>query len=157
MKTPIILLALAADILVSCQQQASKQAATATDTLTTAAPAEEKNTTHCYIKVVGRDTIQLSISFSDSIATGALLYNFFEKDKNTGKFNGVLHNGIIRGKYTFFSEGVESSRPAIFKISGQQAYEALPESMDRLGQPVFNLDNDKLKFDSIPLVAGQCK
>jgi len=153
MKTPYIVLALGTGILLSCHQQGQQQSSVVTDSL----PAETEKKVNCYEKAVGRDTIQLTLSYQDSIATGTLIYNFFEKDRNRGEFKGILHNGIIRGKYIFFSEGVESSRPAIFKVTKEQAFEALPDSIDSQGLPVFNLDNSQLKFDSIPLEAGACK
>lgn len=153
MKIPYIVLALGTGILVSCHQQGQQQTTVKADSI----PAETEKAVNCYEKVVGRDTIQLTLHYVDSVATGTLAYNFFEKDKNTGTFQGIVHSGIIRGKYVFFSEGVESSRPAIFKVTKEQAFEALPESIDHQGLPVFSTDNSQLKFDSIPLEAGACK
>lgn len=156
MKTPYILLALGAGLFASCNQQGGQQQ---TNTVQDSLPpvVEKEKSNHCFEKVLGRDTIQLRITMHDSVATGTLVYNFFEKDKNTGQFNGIVSNGIIRGKYVFYSEGVESSRPVIFKISDHEAYEALADSVDRQGVPIFNSDNAALKFDNIPLVEGACK
>lgn len=154
MKIPYIVLALGTGILVSCHQQGQQQQnSVVTDSL----PAETEKKVNCYEKVLGRDTIQLTLSYQDSVASGKLVYNFFEKDKNTGEFRGIVHHGIIRGKYTFFSEGVESSRRVIFKVTKEQAFEAVPESIDQQGFPVFPIDDSQLKFDSIPLEEGACK
>jgi hypothetical protein len=153
MKTPYIVLALGAGILVSCHQQGQQQNNVVTDSL----PVETEKKVNCYEKVVGRDTIQLTLSYLDSVATGRLVYNFFEKDKNSGEFRGIRQRDIIRGKYIFFSEGVESTRPAIFKVTKEQAFEAIPESFDQQGIPVFPAENSQLKFDSIPLESGACK
>lgn len=156
MKTPYILLALGAGIFASCQQQGQQQQTNVVkDSLPPVVEKEKSN--HCFEKVLGRDTIQLRLTMHDSVATGTLVYNYFEKDKNTGEFNGLISNGIVRGKYVFFSEGVESSRQVIFKISDHEAYEALPDSIDHQGLPVFNTRNEALKFDNIPLVEGACK
>jgi hypothetical protein len=154
MKTPYIFLALGAGIMASCQQQGQQESSTVADSTQTIVPAP---TTNCYTKVVGRDTVQLTLSYQDSVATGTLLYNFFEKDKNRGEIKGLINKGIIRGKYVFYSEGMESTRPVIFKIDGQHAYEALPDSIDSQGLPVFDTDNARLKFDSIPMIAGKCE
>lgn len=153
MKTSYIFLALGATILASCHQQGQQQTAAVTDSL----PVEKEKTNHCYEKVLGRDTIQLRLTMHDSVATGTLVYNFFEKDKNTGTFNGLISKGIIRGKYVFYSEGVENARPAIFKISDHEAFEALPDSLDHEGLPIFNTRNEALKFDNAPLVEGACQ
>lgn len=153
MKTPYIVLTLGAGILVSCHQQGQQQNSVVTDSL----PVETEKKVNCYEKAVGRDTIQLTLSYQDSVATGRLVYNFFEKDKNAGEFRGIRHHEIIRGKYIFFSEGVESTRPVIFKVTKEQAFEAIPESFDQQGIPVFPTENSQLKFDSIPLEAGACK
>jgi hypothetical protein len=154
MKTPYIVLALGAGILVSCQQQGQQQGSAVTDSLP---PIEREKKINCYEKAIGKDTIQLTLMYQDSIATGKLVYNFFEKDKNTGEFKGIVDQGIIRGKYIFFSEGVESSRPVIFKVTKEQAFEAIPDSFDNQGLPVFPTENSQLKFDSIPLESGACK
>lgn len=153
MKTPYIVLTLGAGILLSCHQQGQQQNSVVTDSL----PVETEKKVNCYEKAVGRDTIQLTLSYQDSVATGRLVYNFFEKDKNAGEFRGIRHHEIVRGKYIFFSEGVESSRPVIFKVTKEQAFEAIPESFDQQGIPVFPAENSQLKFDSIPLEAGACK
>ncbi|MBO9732762.1 MAG: hypothetical protein J7623_29235 [Chitinophaga sp.] len=153
MKTPYIVLALGTGILASCHQQGQQQTTAVTDSL----PAETEKKVNCYEKTLGKDTVLLTLTYQDSVATGKLVYNFFEKDKNTGDFNGIVHQGIIRGKYTFYSEGVESSRPVIFKVTKEQAFEAVPESFDKQGIPVFPADDNQLKFDSVPLEAGACK
>ncbi|WP_143059159.1 hypothetical protein [Chitinophaga arvensicola] len=153
MKTSYLLLALGAAIFTSCHQQGQQQTAVVTDSL----PVEREKTSHCYEKVMGRDTIQLRLTMHDSVATGTLVYNFFEKDKNKGTFNGIISKGIVRGKYVFYSEGIESARPVIFKISDHEAFEALPDSIDHQGLPVFSTQNEALKFDTMPLVEGACQ
>lgn len=153
MKIPYIVLALGTGILASCHQQGQQQTTAVKDSL----PVETEKKINCYEKTLGRDTIQLTLTYQDSVATGKLVYNFFEKDKNTGDFKGILHQGIVRGKYTFYSEGVESSRPVIFKVTKEQAFEAVPESFDQQGIPVFPVDDSQLKFDSVPLESGACK
>ncbi|PSL46263.1 hypothetical protein CLV51_103239 [Chitinophaga niastensis] len=152
MKTTKILFLLGTVAAFSCHQ--GQQTATTNTDPVKAVPLKGNT---CYMKILGKDTMLLQLSFLDSVATATLVYNYFEKDKNTGEMKGILHNGIIRGKYTFFSEGISSTRPVIFKLSDNKAYEALPDNMDSQGIPVFNNNNNLLKFDSIPLVESPCK
>ncbi|MFY0255057.1 hypothetical protein ACDQ55_14000 [Chitinophaga sp. 30R24] len=146
MKTTYILLTLVAGAFTACHPGA-QQSTVSTDTVITS-PIHIRNA--CYTKIIGRDTIQLTLNVEDSVATGNLSYNFFEKDKNTGKISGLLHNDILRAQYNYYSEGVESSRPVIFKLTDKTAFEAMPEKIDDQGIPVFSANNQELKFDTIP-------
>ena len=70
----------------------------------------------CYQMTLKRDTVNLQLNVNDTIVTGDLQYDFFEKDRNEGTLKGVLRNDIITGDYTFQSEGTTSVREVIFKI-----------------------------------------
>ncbi|WP_346320510.1 hypothetical protein [Chitinophaga sp. YIM B06452] len=111
----------------------------------------------CYQKVVGKDTFYLQLIVEDEKVNGVLDYNFFEKDKNTGLIDGSINDNILRATYHFQSEGQKSDRPVVFKVMGEQAYEALADSFDANGVPVFNSDNSLLKFEPQPYKKVDCK
>ena len=56
----------------------------------------------------------MHLNVADSIVTGDLVYMFFEKDKNQGKIIGKMRGDTLVAKYHFISEGVLSTRDAIF-------------------------------------------
>lgn len=111
----------------------------------------------CYQKVTGKDTFYLQLIVEDEKVNGVLDYNFFEKDKNTGLIDGTIKDNILRATYHFQSEGQNSDRPVVFKVMGDQAYEALADSFDANGVPVFNSDNGQLKFGPQPYKKVDCK
>lgn len=111
----------------------------------------------CYSKITGRDTIKLSLVVEEEKVNGTLEYNIYEKDKNTGVIAGTLHDNILRATYEFQSEGIKSSRNVVFKIMGEQAYEAQADSLTTDGLPVFSSDNALLKFEPSPFKKTACE
>jgi hypothetical protein len=104
----------------------------------------------CYQLVSGQDTFKLDLVLKGDSASGTLVYNFFEKDDSKGTFRGLLADSILKVDYEFSSEGVISTRPAIFKLTGGQAFEARPDTFTQTGLPVFPDDRSKLTFDTTP-------
>lgn len=153
MKTLHLLLTLAVGAAMSCNQTSS-QTNKNTDTLKTAATNTPVNA--CYLQVTGKDSVLLRVNYQDSTVSGQLTYNYYEKDKNTGNITGTIHDGIIRANYQFMSEGTQSTRPVVFKITGDQAFEALSDSFSQEGLPVFAADNASLKFNNTPLEKTNC-
>lgn len=122
-------------------------------TVTTADGTE----TFCYSKVHGRDTSKLSLVMDEETVNGTLEYSIYEKDKNMGVIVGTLNDNILRGTYNFQSEGVQSKRDVVFKVMGEQVYEALADSINAEGLPVFNPEAALLKFDPVPFKKTICE
>ncbi|WP_341835910.1 hypothetical protein WJU16_24110 [Chitinophaga pollutisoli] len=119
--------------------------------------AETQASAHCYQKVTGKDTFLLQLVVDDTDVKGVLEYKFHEKDKNSGTVSGALSDNIFRGTYHFKSEGTTSDRPVIFKMMGEQLYEALADSADANGIPIFATDDSRLRFDPSPYSKTDCK
>ncbi|MGE7776227.1 hypothetical protein ACQKLP_15970 [Chitinophaga sp. NPDC101104] len=119
--------------------------------------AEGEASAHCYRKVTGKDTFELQLVVDDTDVKGVLEYNFFEKDKNKGTVSGTLSHNIFRGTYHFTSEGVTSDRPVVFKMMGDQLYEALNNDIDSNGVVVFAKDDAHLTFDPSPYTKTDCR
>ncbi|SIN73667.1 hypothetical protein [Chitinophaga niabensis] len=111
----------------------------------------------CYNKINGRDTVKLSLVVDEDKVNGTLEYNIYEKDKNTGVITGTMEDNILRATYEFQSEGVKSTRNVVFKIMGDQAYEAQADSLTSDGLPVFNGDATLLKFEPSPFKKIPCE
>ena len=115
------------------------------------------NGPQCFYHLFSRDTAFLQFETDNEVVTGRLEYKPFEKDKNTGTISGTITDNIIEVEYHYMSEGIMSVRKAIFKLDGERLYEALADKTDKDGQPLFDKDYSKLRYDSIPFVKGDCK
>lgn len=81
----------------------------------------------CYIFNDGKNDVTFEITENGSEIKGNLTYELAEKDKNSGKFSGKFEDGILIGKYTFKSEGKESTREVAFKVDGDKLIEGYGE------------------------------
>lgn len=156
MKISTLFLLLAAGLATSCNQPPASQS-NETDSIKTTPATPASSSTTCFIKAIGQDTVLLQLVVSDSLVTGHLSYNFFEKDKNTGEIKGSIKNNIIRATYHFMSEGVQSTRNVVFKLSGNQVFEGVPDNFGKEGEPLFNSDDAALKFDTVPMETRACE
>jgi hypothetical protein len=141
-------------LLSACNQAGNtgKNDSTATDNT-----IQQGAVASCYNKISGRDTVKLSLVMDEDKVNGTLEYNIYEKDKNTGVIAGTMQDNILRATYEFQSEGVKSTRNVVFKIMGEQAYEAQADSLTTDGLPVFNSDAALLKFEPSPFKKIPCE
>jgi len=147
--------------MFSCQQPVSntpetEEQDTSTVTVTVTAPPSTP-VQQCYTRISGKDTSYLQFEINNGVIDGKLEYHLFEKDKNEGVIRGTIANNIIRAEYDFMSEGTISKRSVVFKLENDQVVEAMPSSLDAQGNPVFDKDQGKLKFEGAPFVKGDCK
>ena len=74
------------------------------------------NLTGCYLRVLERDTLALSIQQNDKLITGKLSFDNFEKDGSSGTVSGTTDDNILKLIYSFQSEGMHSVMEVYFKI-----------------------------------------
>ena len=112
----------------------------------------------CYLYTVNKDTFQLAITaVNKNDVEGSIIYNFYEKDKNSGTIAGVIKGDTILADYTFNSEGTSSVREVIFIRKGDQLAEGYGPMEEKGGRTVFT-DKSKVKFgDYILLSPIECK
>ena len=96
-----------------------------------------ETTTSCYQAIHDKDSVLLRIEVKESIVTGNLTYNLFEKDKNTGSIAGEMKGDTIFATYNFMSEGVPSEREVAFVKSGSNLVEGFGPVEDKNGKFVF--------------------
>jgi hypothetical protein len=95
-------------------------------------PAEKKSISseNCYTYTGEGDTVVLKIiREQDSIVTGTLIYDFNEKDKNTGTIKGVMKDNYLIADYIFMSEAIESTRHVAFKLEGDSFIEGYGDAL----------------------------
>lgn len=143
MKSPLILLLLL--ILTSCNETKSTKANTF--------PVK----TGCYGYSKDGTKITFQITRVDPLIQGTLIYDWAEKDRNSGSFNGSFDNGVILGTYTFISEGTESSREIAFKVQDSSLLEGYGETQSS-GKMTSFTNTKALRFDDqFKLSLGYCK
>ncbi|MDB5245720.1 MAG: hypothetical protein JWQ40_114 [Segetibacter sp.] len=91
----------------------------------------------CYAWAVNKDTATMKLEASGSMVKGSLLYDWSEKDRNSGMINGVIKDSLILANYTFEAEGMTSVREVVFKISGASLLEGFGD---------VNAEGDTVKF-----------
>jgi hypothetical protein len=108
----------------------------------------------CYMYNDSSNIISLRATFqkNDSVS-GALNYDIYEKDKNSGTILGTMKDNLLVADYTFLSEGKISVRQVVFKKSGSTLVGGVGEMEEKDGRMVFK-DMSKLDF-STPVILGE--
>ncbi len=101
------------------------------------------------------DSGWLNLTVNDTVVTGDLKYNLYEKDKNAGTIKGVLRDSLIIADYTFHSEGTTSVREVIFKISGDTLIQAFGDLVEKDGKIIFTNKNDLQYITTNPFIKGR--
>lgn len=112
----------------------------------------------CYLYVKAKDTVKLTlITANGGNVSGDLVYNFFEKDKNSGTVSGMFKGDTLHADYSFQSEGIKSVRETVFIRKGNTLVEGFGEITEKDNKQVFK-DKKTLKFDgSVILKKVDCE
>lgn len=110
-------------------------------------PAIDSTIQGCYSMISNRDTASLQLIIRDSVITGSISYNLYQKDRNDGTFQGEIIDGMLLTWYMFRSEGVMSVRQEVFRIGKDQLWPAVGEVAVKNDTAYFSKP-DHLRFDS---------
>ncbi|QEC66918.1 hypothetical protein FRZ67_06260 [Panacibacter ginsenosidivorans] len=102
----------------------------------------------CFQRVLQRDTISIELFIKDSVVSGNLIYNFYEKDRNKGTFNGSIHGGIIKADYTYASEGKTSIREVMFQLKDSVLTEGFGVTLMQDNKSIFK-DTSKIQYTQV--------
>lgn len=105
----------------------------------------EKINTECFQYLGEKDTIRLTTHVDGTNITGTLDYSLFEKDKNTGTFEGEIRDNMIIAEYTFQSEGQSSKRQVVFKNTEEGWKEGFGE-MESVNEIPVQVNIDSLDY-----------
>ena len=110
----------------------------------------------CYRSIFKRDTVTLQFEVNNNIVTGNLVYNLFEKDKNSGVITGQMKGDTLLVEYTFMSEGMNSVREVAFLKKGNNLVEGYDDMVEKDGKLFFK-NTSALKFENkIILIKEDC-
>jgi hypothetical protein len=126
----------------------------AADTIVTS--AQPLVLTGCYEMTLKKDSAFLDLQVTDTVVTGTLNFNFFEKDRNSGTLQGVLRNDKILADYTFQSEGVTSVREVVFQIKDSTLLQGHGE-LKQQGTKLVFADPENLQYQTAnPFIKVAC-
>ena len=94
---------------VSCKKNDDLRPATADKS-----DAKVETAKNCYLAVLGKDSVRLTLnSFGDKLS-GNLIYDRFETDGSFGTVDGIKAGDTVKLHYRFESEGMVSHRDVYF-------------------------------------------
>ncbi len=140
MKKIFLFLPIAAILIASCDDN-PKQNTNVEKTI------RDSITENCYTYISNKDSAFMRIKMAYDSVTGELIYNYFEKDKNTGTIHGKMKGDTLFADYTFLSEGMKSIRQVAFLKSGNDFAEGYGDMEDVNNKMVFK-NTGKLNFKS---------
>lgn len=136
-------------LVASCSNNSSQQNdATAQDTLTVHSDQKEdtqQNISGCYMRVLKRDTLALTLNEKNTTITGKLSFDNFEKDASSGTVTGVKDKDILKLIYNFQSEGMYSIMEVYFKITDKGLIHGIGEVATK-GDTTYFVHPEKIAY-----------
>jgi hypothetical protein len=143
----ILLNSLLIMIISSCTQPGEKTTKIMEATIQDTTVSDHALLPGCFRMIIGKDTADLNLILRDSIVTGSLTYNRFEKDDSRGELQGVIRENTLRAWYRFQSEGTISVNEVIFKIDNNTLSEGYGD-MEQLHDTVIFKYPSSLRYET---------
>ena len=140
---------------LSCNQSANTTSKTLNDTTEAGKMKVMIPASACYAGTNGKDSFFMKMEVFPNVVTGKLDYDFAEKDRNNGEFDGVLKGDTLLADYTFRSEGISSTRQVAFLIRDSSVVEGYGPMEEKDGKMVFT-GGSTLTFSGTPLIKVPC-
>jgi hypothetical protein len=135
---------MSASAFIACNNESATNEMADTSIAGKEAPGAVQGKT-CYTGNVGKDTVVMSTEKDGDYITGTLEYRFYEKDRNTGSFTGMMHGDTLIADYSFVSEGISNVRQIAFLKNGEQLSEGYGDVEEKDGKSVFK-EKQSLRF-----------
>lgn len=153
----LLAVVISGSLFLSCKSNSTQKEETNVKQEEAKMPVTITEPATCYALDNGKDKVDMQIAIKDNIVTGNLLYNYFEKDKNSGTIKGEMHGDTLLGTYTFMSEGKKSKRDVAFLKKGDEIVEGYGSVNPATGEPNLT-DRSSIKFDNtFTLKKTDCK
>ena len=159
-----LLIVLIIAMAVGCQSNADKT--TVADSVITAnninsnnaIPADDAivNITGCYMQVLKRDTFAANLQQQGNVVTGKLNFDNYEKDGSSGSVTGKLEADILKLKYAFSSEGMNSVMEVYFKYKDGNLIRGIG-NMSTKGDSSFFISPNAIKYEGGELMPISCE
>ncbi len=157
-KSLLILTAIATIIVSSCKNETKKNDSEVMAPEEADIMESDLNSPEiaCYRYVSKKDTVLLQMEKMNDEVAGTLSYNYFEKDKNDGTFEGKMVGDTLFADYTFGSEGSVSIRDVIFVKKGNKLFEGFGQVEEVNGKMKFKKNAKYTLNDAMPLEEINC-
>lgn len=110
----------------------------------------------CYMDVIGKDTIFVSIDDNLGTITGKMYNKFFEKDQSKGDLSGIRSGDTLKLTYEFAAEGKPKNTNDIYFLQKKDAIiEGIGERDSQTGAKYAN--ENKIKYDGKGYKLADCK
>ena len=139
--------AITGSLFFSCNSNSTQKEETNIKQEETKTPVTITEPATCYALDNGKDKVAMQIGITNNEVTGDLIYNYFEKDKNSGTIKGEMHGDTLLATYTFMSEGKVSKRDVAFLKKGDEIVEGYGSVDPATDEPNFT-DRSAIKFDN---------
>ena len=144
-----------------CDSKPTSGSQTNEDTTSVAtAPEPVDNTsgqTTCYKYVSGKDSVRIQLTTTGTQVKGQLVYSLFEKDNNTGTFEGQMSGDTLYADYTFQSEGSTSVREIAMLKRQNTLVEGYGDVKEQNGKMVFTNKKAITFSDNMVLQETPCQ
>ncbi len=124
-------------LLFSCNDTTTQPEETVQTPADTQQPVTDTSS-QCYAMNNGKDSAWMEITRNDTLVTGKLNFNHYEKDKNSGSIEGVIKGDTLFATYTFRSEGMTSKRQVAFLKKEDGWVEGYAKADPETGEPDFS-------------------
>ena len=156
MKHTLLFFAFGLNIFAACNNAKAPDDEAVVDSSEKDSPVTVDKNVTCYAYINNKDSILLHLEFQGNHLSGDLVYNLFEKDKNTGTIEGEMKGDTMCASYTFLSEGVNSIREVAFLKKGNTLSEGFGDAEQKDNKMVFK-DRNALNFNqNIVLKESPC-
>ncbi|MFN0083452.1 MAG: hypothetical protein ACKVOM_13160 [Ferruginibacter sp.] len=109
-----------------------------------------------YGYATANDTVNLQIMVMGNTATGDAIFQYSDKDKNTGILTGGMNGDTLIASYKFMSEGKERVGQLALLKKGDSFSECYGEAEEK-DRSMFFKNTGALKFTGAALVKMDCK
>lgn len=118
-------------------------------------PVEASSLQTCYLGIIGKDSIFLSVDDNLGTIVGKLRYKNFEKDSSIGDLVGIKSGDTLKLNYSFHAEGTSSEREIYFLQKDAIIIEGIGDHDAKSGAYT---DYKKIKFEEGSALKGtDCK
>lgn len=131
----------------ACNNTGKSSTEISSDTAVNNIATDDTLSSGCYSQIVQRDTSFFQLENKDSIISGSLTYNVYQKDRNDGTLQAELSGDVLTGWYLFRSEGIISVRQVSWKVRGDELWPGMGEVIQKNDTMLF-AQPDKLQYDS---------
>jgi hypothetical protein len=102
--------------------------------------------TGCYLYVKNRDSLLADLVQNEKEISGTLFFNNYQIDGSSGTVKGILDNEVLKLKYTFFAEGMNSVMDVYFKVNNDSSLIRGTGNMETKGDTAYFINPEAVVF-----------